>query len=299
MMKELAGKGEEEKSFLPSISAVAALLRLDKQYGTFLVLLPALWTLFIASEGRPDPLLIFIIIFGAFLMRSAGCAINDIADREFDPHVDRTKERPLASGRMRLSQAVAVFLVTVLFAALLTLYFNPLAIALSAGCLFFVILYPFTKRHISFPQVFLGIAFGWGSVIVWAAVRNEVAVPAFLIFLSTATWAVAYDTIYAMMDIEDDLKVGVKSTAILFGRYVKEVVAIFFAVTVVLLVAVGMTADLGLIYYLSLLAASFIFAWQVALTVGGMDRETAFRSFKSNVLAGFIILAGVIGTYIL
>ncbi|MBE9535832.1 MAG: 4-hydroxybenzoate octaprenyltransferase [Proteobacteria bacterium] len=297
-MKEVTGE-EEEKHFLPSLSAVAALLRLEKQYGTFLVLLPALWTLFIASEGRPDPLLVFIIIFGAFLMRSAGCAINDIADREFDPHVDRTKERPLASGRMRFPQAVAVFVVTVLFAALLTLYFNKLAIMLSVCCLFFVILYPFTKRYVSFPQVFLGIAFGWGSVIVWAAVRNEVAVPAFLVFLATATWAVAYDTIYAMMDIEDDLKVGVKSTAILFGRHVKEVVAVFFAATILLLIGVGISAGLGLVYYISLIIASAFFVWQVLLTVGGMDRETAFRSFKSNVLAGFIILAGVIGNYFL
>lgn len=298
-MKEFADEEKAEKSFLPPLSAVAALLRLEKQYGTFLVLLPALWTLFIASEGRPDPLLFFIIVFGAFLMRSAGCAINDIADRDFDPHVDRTKNRPLASGRMKLSQAVAVFVVTVVFAALLTLYFNMLAIALSACCLIFVILYPFTKRYVSFPQVFLGIAFGWGSVIVWAAVRNEVALPAFLVFLSTATWAVAYDTIYAMMDIEDDLKVGVKSTAIFFGRYVKEVVAGFFCATILLLIGVGITAGLGLVYYISLIAASAFFAWQVLVTAGGMDRETAFRSFKSNVLAGFIILAGVIGNYLL
>lgn len=295
-MKELA---DNQARILPTLSAVAALLRLEKQYGTFLVLLPALWTLFIASEGRPDPLLVFIVIFGAFLMRSAGCAINDIADRNFDPHIDRTKERPLASGRMNLAQAVTVFVVTVIFAALLTLYLNMLAIMLSACCLLFVILYPFTKRYVSFPQVFLGIAFGWGSVIVWAAVRNEVAVPAFLVFLSTATWAVAYDTIYAMMDIEDDLKVGVKSTAILFGAYVKEVVAVFFAATTLLLAGVGITAGLGFLYYISLFIASGFFVWQVLLTAGGMERETAFRSFKSNVIAGLIILVGIIGNYLL
>jgi len=194
---------------------------------------------------------------------------------------------------------VAIFILTVLFAAILTLYLNLLAVALSACCLVFVILYPFTKRHVSFPQVFLGIAFGWGSVIVWAAVRNEVAVPAFLVFLATATWAVAYDTIYAMMDIEDDLKVGVKSTAILFGRYVKEAVAIFFAATILLLIGVGVSAGLGLVYYISLIIASGFFVWQAVLTAGGMDRETAFRSFKSNVLAGIVILAGVTGNYLL
>ncbi len=287
-----------ETTFLPDLASIGKLLRIEKQYGTLLVLLPALWSLFIASEGRPDPILLFIVVIGAFLMRSAGCAINDIADRNFDAHVERTKDRPLASGKLRLSQAVAAFIVTVSLAALLTLYLNLLAVLLSMFCLFFVILYPFTKRFISFPQVFLGIAFGWGSVIVWAAVRNEVGIPALLIFAATVTWAVAYDTVYAMMDIEDDLRIGVKSTAILFGRYVKGAVALFFALTAILLVEIGLVSDLGLIYYLAVTAASLIFMKQVMQTGSDMDRDTAFRAFKSNVTAGFIILGGITASYL-
>jgi len=287
-----------ESSFIYFFHSAAALLRIEKQYGTLLVLLPALWALFIVSEGRPDPILLFIIVAGAFLMRSAGCAINDIADRNFDPHVDRTKERPLASGKLTLSQAVVIFFFTVLLAALLTFYLNSLAVILCTFCLFFVILYPFTKRFISLPQLFLGIAFGWGSIIVWAAVKETVELTAILIFLSTATWAVAYDTVYAMMDIEDDLKVGVKSAAILFGKYVKEVVALFFALTILLLVFIGLASGLGLPYYASVVVAALFFIWQVRVTGKGMSREIAFSAFKSNVTVGFAVLAGIIINYL-
>ncbi len=288
-----------ESTLFSTFMPVAALLRVEKQYGTLLVLLPALWALFIASEGKPDLLLLIIIIFGAFFMRSAGCAINDIADRKFDPHVERTKGRPLASGKLATSHAVIIFLLAVLFAALLTLYLNPLAIILSTFCLFFVILYPFTKRYISFPQLFLGIAFGWGSIIVWAAVKEEVALTAYLIFAATATWAVAYDTVYAMMDIDDDVRVGVKSTAILFGRFVKEVVAIFFGVTLILLCCVALVSGLGLFYFLSVAIAGILFFRQVYSLSQGMDRVAAFKAFKSNVAAGIIILGGIIVDYII
>ncbi|MDT8316512.1 MAG: 4-hydroxybenzoate octaprenyltransferase [bacterium] len=281
------------------MAAVWALLRIEKQYGTFLVLLPALWALFIASEGRPDPILGIVIIGGAFLMRSAGCAINDIADRNFDPHVDRTRERPLASGRMSLAHAIVVFLLTVLLAAFLAFYLNRLAFILSPLCLFFVILYPFTKRFISVPQLFLGIAFGWGSIIVWAAVRERLDPTAFLIFFSTVSWALAYDTVYAMMDIEDDIKVGVKSAAIFFGDYVREAIALFFSLTLALLLSVGISSALGPPFYLSLIMAGLIFLRQVIQTGKSMDREIAFSAFKSNVLAGFIILAGIISSYII
>lgn len=298
-MKDLqAQQGRSESTLFPVLTTVAALLRVEKQYGTFLVLLPALWALFIASEGKPDLLLLIIIVFGAFFMRSAGCAINDIADRKFDPHVERTKDRPLASGKLATSHAVIIFLLAVLFAALLTLYLNPLAIILSTFCLFFVILYPFTKRYISFPQLFLGIAFGWGSIIVWAAVKEEVALTAYLIFAVTATWAVAYDTVYAMMDIDDDIRVGVKSTAILFGRSVKEVVAIFFAISLILLGGVGLVSGLGLFYFLSVAIAGIMFFRQVYSLSQGMDRIAAFKAFKSNVTAGIIILGGIIVDYI-
>lgn len=282
-----------------NLAAVWALLRIEKQYGTFLVLLPALWALFIASEGWPDAILALVVISGAFLMRSAGCAINDIADRNFDPHVDRTKGRPLASGQMSLSHAIIVFLLTILLAVFLAFYLNRLAFILSPFCLFFVILYPFTKRFISVPQLFLGVAFGWGSIIVWAAVKERLDPAAFLIFFSTVTWALAYDTVYAMMDIDDDLKVGVRSAAIFFGDYVREAVALFFSLTLALLIAVGIISELGAAFYISLVAAGIIFMRQIMLTGKAMNREVAFSAFKSNVLAGFIILTGIILNYVL
>lgn len=289
-------KQEHTHQLPPSfnLAAVWALLRIEKQYGTFLVLLPALWALFIASEGRPDPILAIVIIGGAFLMRSAGCAINDIADRNFDPHVDRTKNRPLASGQMTLTHAIITFLLTVLLAVFLAFYLNRLAFILSPFCLFFVILYPFTKRFISVPQLFLGIAFGWGSIIVWAAVKARLEPTAFLIFFATVTWALAYDTVYAMMDIEDDLKVGVKSSAIFFGEYVREAVALFFSLTIALLIAIGISSSLGSPFYVSLILAAIIFFRQIVQTGKSMDRETAFSAFKSNVLAGLVILMGII-----
>lgn len=282
---------------LPTLSSVFALMRINKQYGTLLVLLPALWSLFIASKGYPDPVLLMIIISGAFLIRSAGCAINDIADRNFDPYVERTKERPLASGKMTLAQAFFVFALLVALAGALTLYMNALAITLSACSLFFVILYPFTKRFVHFPQVFLGIAFGWGAIIVWAAVRNEVSLTAFLIFLATVTWSVAFDTIYAIVDIDDDVKVGVKSTAILFGRHVKQAVAFFFTATLLFTALAGLTAHLGFLFYISLSISAVFFILQTYSIRHDMDRVEAFRYFKANPLFAFIVLCGIIAHY--
>lgn len=283
-----------DNSLSSLIRAAGDLLRIDKQYGTLLVLLPALWALFLASGGQPDMVLMLIIIMGAFLMRSAGCAINDIADRKLDPLVDRTKTRPLAAGKIEFSKALIVFLTVVLAAALLTLYMNPLAVILSVGCLFFVILYPFMKRVVSIPQVFLGIAFGYGSIIVWAAVREKVELTAILIFLSTVTWAVAYDTIYAMMDIDDDRRIGVKSTAILFGKYVKKVVALFFGLTLLLLILIGTNEGMGPFYFAAVALSAACFFRQVCQTAAGMSREAAFGAFKSNVAVGFIILGGIL-----
>jgi len=289
-----SGKKESRAEPIPlNLSAIWTLLRVKNQYGTLLVLIPALWSLFIASEGRPDPVILFIVILGAFFMRSAGCAINDIADRNFDPHVKRTKERPLAAGKLTPARAFIIFLLAVLAAALLTLYLNPLAVVLSVVCLFLVILYPFTKRFISFPQLFLGIAFGWGAVIVWAAVRDEVALTACLIFFATVTWAVAYDTVYAMMDIDDDRRIGIKSTAIFFGRFVRPAVATLFVSTIATLISIGLASGLGAVYFASLAVCGFIFLRQVYHTEAGMKKDVAFSCFKSNVAAGCIVLAGI------
>lgn len=276
------------------IRAVSDLIRFTRPVGTYLVLFPTLWSLFIAGNGRPPLALVVIFSLGSFIMRSAGCAINDFADRNFDGKVDRTKERPLASGRLRTGEALITFSILIGIAFLLALMLNSLAFYLCFVGLFLATAYPFTKRFIHIPQAFMGVAFGWGSIIAWAAVRNAVGLPAVLIFLATALWATAYDTVYALQDIEDDRKIGVKSSAIFFGRYAIAVVAGLYAGTVLLLVWLGLLTGLGFLYFLALLAVSAMFVHQIASVKASPDRETAFSAFKSNVRIGALVLAGIV-----
>ncbi|HSG06686.1 MAG TPA: 4-hydroxybenzoate octaprenyltransferase, partial [Nitrospiria bacterium] len=199
------------------ISAVMDLIRLPKQYGTLLLMMPTLWALFLAAEGTPPLSLVLIFIAGCFIMRSAGCVINDIADRNFDGHVERTRSRPIPSGRLTTGEALVVFAVLLVMALILVSQLNPLTRALSIGGALLATLYPFSKRFTHFPQVVMGATFGWGSIMAWTAVRGSVDLPVFLIFFANLFWATAYDTIYAIMDRDDDLRIGVKSTAIFFG----------------------------------------------------------------------------------
>lgn len=276
------------------IRALSDLIRFSRPVGTYLVLFPTLWSLFLAGNGRPPLALIVIFSLGSFIMRSAGCAINDFADREYDGKVERTKERPLASGRLKVWEALITFAILIGIAFSLSLMLNRLAFYLCFVGLFLATAYPFTKRFIHLPQAFMGVAFGWGSIIAWAAVRNNIELPALLIFLATALWATAYDTVYALQDIDDDRKIGVKSSAIFFGRYAITAVAGLYAGTVSLLIWLGLLAGLGFIYYLALLAISAIFIHQVRSIKTSPDRETAFRAFKSNVEIGALVLAGII-----
>lgn len=279
---------------MEKLKAVSDLIRLDKQYGTLLLMMPAIWSLAIASGGRPSLKHILIFVFGSFIMRSAGCVINDMADRKFDRFVERTKDRPLASGRMSMAEAAAVLFMLLLIALALVLSLNRLSMLLSIIALLLTAVYPFTKRLVNTPQLFLGTAFGWGAVIAWAAVRNEVAMPAFLIFLATVFWATGYDTIYALMDIDDDVKIGVKSTAILFGRYTWFVLAILFLITVFILLAVGRISQLGNIYLFSLLLITIGFLYQVYQVKRGVEREGLLQLFKSHVWIGIIVLIGIV-----
>ncbi len=285
-------------SFLEKVKAMGELIRLTKQYGTFLLMLPTLWSLTVASKGMPSLKLLAIFVIGSFLMRSAGCVINDIADRNFDPYVERTRNRPLASGRLTITEAVVLFLLLILLATGLVLLLNPICLLLSIPALFLATLYPFTKRYIHIPQVVLGIAFGWGGLIAWAAVENKIGLPAILIFLATIFWATAYDTIYALIDIEDDLKIGVKSTAIFFGRYSWIGVAISLALVLFFLFLLGFIAGLGKIYYFSLVLIGVHFIYQVIKVRGGSDPATLFRLFKSNVGVGVLVLLGIVFNYI-
>lgn len=269
------------------------LIRLPKQYGTLLLLFPALWSLLLASNGRPPIYILLIFVVGAFLMRSAGCVINDIADRNFDRLVERTKERPLASGKLKVREALFVFLGLSIAAFLLVLLLNPLTIALSFVGLILAVAYPFIKRVSYLPQVFLGAAFGWGAIMAWTAVRNSIGLPPILIFIANIFWATGYDTIYALMDWEDDKKAGVKSTALLFGDYVFIITFLMFLGTVLSLIGVGITASLGSVYYMSLVLAFVLFSYQIFKIKRSPDRGTFFFIFVFNLVVGFVVLFGL------
>lgn len=279
--------------FNDKIIAISDLIRLKKQYGTLLLLAPTFWSLFLASNGMPSVKLLVIFTFGTFLMRSAGCAINDIADRRFDRFVERTKFRPLASGRISLKDAIFVFSMFSLLAFVLVLFLNPFTIMLSFAAILLASLYPFVKRVSYLPQVFLGMAFGWGSVMAWSAVRNEIGIPAIIIFFANIFWSTAYDTVYALMDKDDDLKIGVKSTAILFGEQVYNIVAALFFGMLTLLLILGFMLSLGIVYFISVIITAIMFAYQVIIIKRHPDRETAFRAFVLNAVVGIIILSGI------
>jgi len=277
--------------------AISDLIRLPKQYGTLLLLCPTLWSLFIATEGKPSLKLLSIFILGTFLMRSAGCAINDIADRNFDKFVERTKTRPLADGRLELKEAILTFIVLAALAFVLVLFLNPLTIALSIIGISLASIYPLVKRVSYFPQVFLGIAFGWGGVMAWSAVNNAIGLPAILIFIANIFWSTAYDTIYALVDKEDDIKIGVKSTAIIMGRHVYKALYLLYALVIIALAVDGWVSGMGGIYFAMLFLSGIIFEYMVFILKKSPTRETAFRIFIANAGIGLFILAGIFVDY--
>ena len=270
----------------------ARLMRLDRPIGTLLLLWPTLWALWFASNGRPGFLVLFVFIVGVFLMRSAGCVINDYADREFDPHVERTRNRPIAAGRVSAREAQVLFVLLALSAFLLVLLMNRLTILLSFVGAFLAASYPFMKRYTHLPQFYLGAAFGWSIPMAFAAVTGTVPMLAWVIFIANIFWSVAYDTAYAMVDREDDIKVGVKSTAILFGRYDRFMIAVFHVLCLVMLCWAGIMANLGIVYFVSLAIALSLAAWQQWLI---RDRQgpACFRAFLNNNWFGAAVFAGL------
>lgn len=282
---------------LEKIYAISDLIRFPRQYGTVLVLCPTLWSLFMATDGRPSLKLLGIFILGTFLMRSAGCAINDIADRDFDKHVERTKNRPLADGRLNLKEAIITFTALSAAAFIFVLFLNPFTITLSVIGILLASVYPFVKRVSHLPQVVLGMAFGWGAIMAWSAVHNAIGLPAILIFTANIFWSTAYDTIYALMDKEDDIKVGVKSTAILFGRHVYKALYLLYAGVIVILAVVGLISKMGNVYFAVLFLSGIIFEYMVFMLKKSPTRETAFRIFVANAVIGLVILAGILIDY--
>jgi len=268
------------------------LIRLDKPIGILLLLWPTLIALWIAAEGWPDPLVLFVFVMGVILMRSAGCAINDYADRHIDKKVERTKQRPLTSGKITEKEALAVFITLSLTAFALVLLMNELTIWMSIGGIILAVSYPFMKRYHYLPQVHLGAAFGWSAPMAYTAQANEITTIAWLIFLATILWATVYDTMYAMVDYDDDIKIGVKSTAILFGNQDKLILGIIQLLLIFNLLLIGHRADLSGFYYLGVTAASVFAAYQQYL-IRDRRRELCFQAFINNNWFGLVLFAGV------
>ncbi len=268
------------------------LVRLDRPIGIYLVLWPTLWALWLAADGVPETRVLLVFLAGVVLMRSAGCAINDYADRDIDGHVARTRERPLAAGRITPREALAVFAVLSLIAFALVLLLNPLTIALSFGAVLLAGSYPFMKRYTHLPQAYLGAAFGWAVPMAFAAVTGEVAHASWLLFLATLLWALAYDTMYAMADREDDLKIGVKSSAILFGRHDRLIIGLLQLLSLSLLVLAGLSFELGLYYYLGLAAAALTNLYQQWL-IRHREPMVCFRAFLNNHYFGLLVFIGL------
>ncbi len=273
--------------------AAIHLMRADKPIGTYLLLWPALWALWIAAGGWPSWSLLLIFTLGVWLTRSAGCVINDFADRKVDGHVKRTAGRPLPTGRISNKEAISLFIGLMLLALILVLFTNPLTIMMSPVALLLAFSYPFMKRYTHFPQVVLGMAFGWAIPMAFAATTGEVPLVAWMIYLTKILWTVAYDTEYAMVDRDDDLRIGVKSTAVFFGRYDKLAIAALQAGALAILAWVGAFEDYGAIYYLGLLAASGFFIYQHWL-IKDRDRMRCFKAFLNNHYAELVVLIGLI-----
>lgn len=275
----------------------ALLMRLNRPVGIYLLLWPTLWALWISGQGRPDWPVFIVFVLGVVLMRSAGCVINDYADRDFDPHVARTRERPIAAGRVSPREALVLFAVLCLMAFGLVLTMNRLTIMLSFVAVLLAALYPFTKRYTHLPQVFLGAAFGWAVPMVFAAQTGTVPQAAWLLFIATVLWATAYDTMYAMVDRPDDMKIGVKSTAILFGEADRMIIGMIQVMFFAAMLLAGRQLALGVFYYLGLAAASGFAVYQQYL-IRNRAAPGCFKAFLNNNGFGAVIFCGIVLDYL-
>lgn len=270
----------------------AILVRLNRPIGILLLLWPTLISLWIAAQGVPDTKVLVVFILGVILMRSAGCAINDYADRHIDGSVARTKNRPLVSGKVSTKEALAVFVVLSLCAFGLVLLMNRLTIMMSLAGVVLAASYPFMKRYHFLPQVHLGAAFGWTVPMAFTAQANELTPMTWLLFLATVLWTTAYDTMYAMADREDDLKIGVKSTAILFGPLDKKIIGVIQAMLIMALILIGQRAELSGFYYTGVTAATVLAIWQQYL-IRDRKPDQCFQAFLNNNWFGMVIFIGV------
>ncbi|MEZ5570587.1 MAG: 4-hydroxybenzoate octaprenyltransferase [Halioglobus sp.] len=278
-------------------AALLQLIRFDRPIGTLLLLWPTLWALWLAAEGLPDLRLLAIFVAGTFLTRSAGCIINDVADRKLDGAVARTRERPLVIGAVNTGEAVVFFVVLLLLALVLVLQTNPLTVELSLVAVLLASTYPFMKRFTHMPQLVLGAAFSWGIPMAFAAQRNALPPALWLVYLGNLLWTVAYDTAYAMVDREDDIKIGIKSSAILFAHRDRMIIAVLQAGCLLSLYLAGNAFGLGHYYNGSLFVAALLFGYQQYL-IRERRPDDCFKAFLHNNWVGMVIFAGVALSYL-
>ncbi|MBO9490006.1 4-hydroxybenzoate octaprenyltransferase [Endozoicomonas sp. G2_1] len=276
---------------------VKQITRMDKPIGTYLLLWPTFWALWVAADSVPSFHLLFVFSAGVFLMRSAGCVINDFADRKVDGKVKRTNQRPLVTGLLSSKEALFLFFALVMMAFSLALTLSWYAIQLSVVALLLAASYPFMKRYTHLPQVVLGAAFSWGMIMAFAELDGQVPMVAWLLFSANLLWTVAYDTMYAMVDRDDDLKIGVKSTAILFGQHDKRIIALLQLATLALLFSVGELLAFGWPYLLALVIAAGLFCYQQML-IANRQREACFQAFLNNHWVGLVVFLGIFVEYL-
>jgi 4-hydroxybenzoate polyprenyltransferase len=274
------------------LNAYERLMRLDKPIGALLLLWPALWGLWLAAYGFPDPDILLIFVTGTVLVRSAGCVVNDFADRDFDPYVARTRDRPLAAGLVRPWEALALAGLLFLVAFLLVLHTNRLTVMLSFVAVALTVVYPFLKRVFSFPQAWLGIAFGFSIPMAFAAQYGKLVPAAWAMMVANMFWSIAYDTEYAMVDREDDIRIGLKSSAILLGRYDVAAVVASHAIFLMLMAIIGWWQFLGILYYVGLIIAAGLVYYQYRL-IRMRDRNACFKAFVNNNWLGCAIFVGL------
>lgn len=283
---------EMEQKLFSSANHYINIMRLDRPIGIYLLLWPTLWSLWLASGSWPPLKLLLVFVVGTVVMRSAGCVMNDIADRNIDPFVERTKNRPLAMGGMTVKQAWILFVSLIVVAFFLVLQLNTKSIVFAFGGLWLTVLYPFCKRLFVAPQLILGLAFSWGIPMVFAATNTDFDLAFYLLWLSTALWIVLYDTFYAMVDQEDDVRLGVYSTAILFGSHTRLITGFMQIILLFLLVLVGYLFDLGDLFFFSVTPVAILFLRQQHL-IRNNDPEACLKAFLENNYVGGIIFFGI------
>lgn len=279
-----------------NVDAYKRLMRTDKPIGSYLLLWPTGWALWVTSQGVPELLYLLVFSIGVFVMRSAGCVINDYADRKIDGHVKRTNARPIATGEVKPAEALQLFFVLILCAFVVVLFLNIETILLSFVGLGLAAAYPFMKRYTHFPQVVLGAAFSWGIPMSAMAIQQEIGISIWLLYFANLFWTVAYDTVYAMVDKDDDLKIGVKSTAIFFGHFDRLAIFSLHIAMFLLLLGVGYLEQLGLLFHISLTVAA-LFVLSLQKLIKERDRNDCFTAFKRSHWTGCIVFVGIVAEY--